>query len=638
MYWYGFGSTAVAILGGAVIYAIVVLFFRYRRKRILTPKRALVLGTWASANIMFYPLYLRKLEGTVGVAEYIRAGLVSIQHSIRLFAFDGDYMDIVDMANGLEPEIQTLYTLLGAILYLAAPILTVGLILSFFKNLTSYVRYVFSFWKHTYVFSELNEKSLALAKSIDDDNNKKGKRDKRKYRLWKKALIVFTDVTLGDDEENLELLEEAKEIGAILFTKDLESIRYRNRRLSIRKVNFYLISDDEEEKIRHAESIMKDYDISDKIELQLFSDDIRSELLLAAKDVKHMKVIRVNDIQSLVYHNLDIYGLRLFEKAREIDVSERIISAVIVGLGKYGLEMLKALTWFCQMPGYRIKINAFDADEHAEEKFVAMCPELMSKEFNGQDIPGEARYEIKIHSGIDTNSPAFFEKLSEIKDATYIFVCLGDDEVNLSTAVKIRALCERIHYTDDHHKPDIETVIYDSNIKEFMGNKWGEERSLPETDPENEKKNEGAENFKKQKYNIHMVGDLENFYCVKTMIASKIVAEGLNVHVRYGGAEKSFWQYEYNYRSSIAKALHERLRKKMNLDIPGIHKEWDQRTDEEKLAIGLIEHVRWNAYMRTEGYQYSGSQNQSSRNDLGKVHHNLVPVTKLSDDDLRKDA
>ena len=64
----------------------------------------------------------------------------------------------------------------------------------------------------------------------------------------------------------------------------------------------------------------------------------------------------------------------------------------------------------------------------------------------------------------------------------------------------------------------------------------------------------------------------------------------------------------------------------------------DKRTDEEKLAIGLIEHVRWNAYMRTEGYQYSGGQNKSSRNDLGKVHHNLVPVTKLSDDDLKKDA
>ncbi len=629
MYWYVFWSVAVAILGLSAIDAIAVLFFRYKRKRILTPNRALILGVWASASVLLYPLYLREFEGAVSVAEYIKAGLVSIQHSIRLFAFDGDYMDIVDMAAGLESEIQTLYTLLGAILYLAAPILTVGLILSFFKNLTSYVHYVFSFWKHTHVFSELNEKSLALAKSIDDVNNKKGQGEKSRYRFFKKALIVFTDVTLKDDEENLELLEEAKEIGAILFTKDLESVRYRNRHLSIRKVNFYLISEDEEEKIRHAESIMCDYDFSEKIELRLFSDDIRSELLLAAKNVKKMKVIRVNDIQSLVYHNLDTHGLRLFENAREVGASEKVISAVVVGLGKYGLEMMKALTWFCQMPGYRIKINAFDIDEQAEQKFVTMCPELMSTEFNGQNIPGEARYEIKIQGGIDTNSPMFFEKLSEIKDATYIFVCLGVDEVNLSTAVKIRTACEGIHYTGDHHKPDIETVIYDSNIRNTMGMKWMS--FAYESNPQ------GVMNFKGQSYDIHMIGDLDHFYCVDTLIDSELIEEGKLVHLRWGN-EREFWKYEYNYRSSIAKAIHERLRVKIKLDIPGLHKEWAERTAEEKLAIGLIEHVRWNAYMRTEGYQYSGSQNESSRNDLGKVHHNLVSVTKLSDDDLRKDA
>ncbi len=608
MYWYIFWSVAVTILGLAAIDAIAVLFFRYKRKRILTSNRALILGVWASASVMLYPLYLREFEGAVSVAEYIKAGLVSIQHSIRLFAFDGDYMDIVDMATGLEPEIQTLYTLLGAILYLAAPILTVGLILSFFKNLTSYVHYVFSFWKHTHVFSELNEKSLALAKSIDDVNNKKGQGEKSRYRFFKKALIVFTDVTLKDDEENLELLEEAKEIGAILFTKDLESVKYRNRHLSIRKVSFYLISEDEEEKIRHAESIMREYDFSDKIELRLFSDDIRSELLLAAKNVEKMKVIRVNDIQSLVYHNLDTHGLRLFENAREVCASEKVISVAVVGLGKYGLEMMKALTWFCQMPGYRIKINAFDIDEQAEQKFVAMCPELMSAEFNGQNIPGEARYEIKIHGGVDTNSTVFFEKLSEIKDATYIFVCLGDDEVNLSTAVKIRAACEGIHYTGDHHKPDIETVIYDSNIRNLMGVKWGKEREHQE-----EINVDGVFNHRNQAYNIHIIGDLDHFYSVETLMNFGLENIAKTAHCSYY-PEATFWKYEYNYRSSLARALHTKIRQIMSKE------------------SAELEHIRWNAYMRTEGYRHS-----ESRNDLGNFHHDLVPFGRLKDDEKLKD-
>ena len=47
----------------------------------------------------------------------------------------------------------------------------------------------------------------------------------------------------------------------------------------------------------------------------------------------------------------------------------------------------------------------------------------------------------------------------------------------------------------------------------------------------------------------------------------------------------------------------------------------------------MVEHIRWNAYMRTEGYIYA-----PQRYDLGKMHYNLVPVSELSNDDLRKDA
>ena len=50
-----------------------------------------------------------------------------------------------------------------------------------------------------------------------------------------------------------------------------------------------------------------------------------------------------------------------------------------------------------------------------------------------------------------------------------------------------------------------------------------------------------------------------------------------------------------------------------------------------------VEHKRWNAYMITEGYQYSGSTQEISRNDLGKLHHDLVPFVVLDDDEKKKD-
>lgn len=35
--------------------------------------------------------------------------------------------------------------------------------------------------------------------------------------------------------------------------------------------------------------------------------------------------------------------------------------------------------------------------------------------------------------------------------------------------------------------------------------------------------------------------------------------------------------------------------------------------------------------MRTQGYTYSGSTQKSSRNDLGKLHNDLVPFSELEE-------
>lgn len=106
-------------------------------------------------------------------------------------------------------------------------------------------------------------------------------------------------------------------------------------------------------------------------------------------------------------------------------------------------------------------------------------------------------------------------------------------------------------------------------------------------------------------------------------------------------AQSSFWKYEYFYRSSVAKAMHERLRVKLynecllkNSDFAAAIAagDWRTRSAEQTHAICYVEHARWNAFMRTEGFRYG------VRNDLAKTHNNLVTTEQLSSDDLRKDA
>ena len=42
--------------------------------------------------------------------------------------------------------------------------------------------------------------------------------------------------------------------------------------------------------------------------------------------------------------------------------------------------------------------------------------------------------------------------------------------------------------------------------------------------------------------------------------------------------------------------------------------------------------------MRAEGYVYSGSKEKSSRNDLAKMHHDLVDYASLTEEEKRKDS
>ena len=102
------------------------------------------------------------------------------------------------------------------------------------------------------------------------------------------------------------------------------------------------------------------------------------------------------------------------------------------------------------------------------------------------------------------------------------------------------------------------------------------------------------------------------------------------------GQEEEFWTYEYNYRSSIASAIH--MKARIHCGIPGANKKEGELSLEERDIIEVLEHRRWNAYMRAEGYIFSGSNDKSSRNDLAKMHHDLVDFSSLTEEEKRKDS
>ena len=655
---------ALVSLGLGILLALFSTTLFRKRRGGLAPYHAMVIGTLLALSFFFFPMAHAGLGFSRTPGDLLSAGIAALYNAIRLFAIDGDYFEAIALAE--EAGVGALlaaYRVLGAVLHLLAPLLTFGFILSFVRNFSSLLRYRLSVAREVHIFSELNERSLALAGSILAE-------DRRRHPFLSRAMIVFTDVVAKQEEAHYELASEAERMGAVLFCKDMESIRFRLP-LSRRHFHFYLIEENESEKLRHAAAVMRDYD-KRGVMLYVFSSSTESELMLSTRSLRELKVVRVNDIQSLVYHNLDLYGMRLFRHARAYNDNE--ISAVIVGLGRYGREMLKALTWYAQVPDFRLKIHVFEEDGDAEESLRRECPELLAR--SGVREEGESYYEIVIHPKTNAAGAGFLDELSAIGRVTYVFVSLGEDEKNIDTALAIRSHLERC---EAEFVPDVETVVYDSSVATALGVTWHE--------PPSETDEPDGVTIKKKACRIHMIGDLASFYSVETVLDSALVEAGLRVHLRYcagdpslvraldraeqyaaeacplGRAERrrmkreeralrqrtagtlaalereygsSFWMQEYNYRSSIAKALAERLRQKLlregYITLSGIEKPWGERTEAEKLAIGSFEHIRWNAYMRTEGYR------RGERNDLAKLHNLLRPLAELSDDDVRKDA
>ena len=60
-------------------------------------------------------------------------------------------------------------------------------------------------------------------------------------------------------------------------------------------------------------------------------------------------------------------------------------------------------------------------------------------------------------------------------------------------------------------------------------------------------------------YEIEFVGDIKTSYSREVILNSEVESKALERHLQWG-KEESFWAYEYNNRSSIASAIHQKMK------------------------------------------------------------------------------
>ena len=521
---YFFLAIAALVLFSAIA---IITELKTTHRYLFTGRNIFIFGISFSATLLMIPIYAFES------GHWIFSVIASILHIMSLFFFKPNFEKIID----LWRSFPLYYMITISAYHLITPMISTAVILSFVKHFAAFVKYKFCFNKDVHVFSELNEKTLALGKNLYEKHN-----GPKREKGSKKIAIIYTDVIYANDEAHMDLIEGAKEIKAILFNKDILSINFKRTEKSRRNIKFYLISDDEREKVKHLDRLIELYEHNENAELYIFSDSIEVKCFLNKclenkRNPKtkmpeiNMRVLRVDDIKILIYHSLDENGLSLFKNAALLEDGTREISVAVIGFGKYGQEVTKALLWYCQIPGFRVKISVLDERVTTESEFRAMCPEIRVNE--DVNDPNDMHY--TLHFSYATfGTEEFYSELEKVGVISHAFVCLGDDSRNITAAVGIK---ERL--SQQTAPLYIETIIYDPCLKNCFSD------------------------------NVRAFGDLQSFYSKNSVIAGDLINEGLNVHLRWASnpddpAEKTvFHMSDYNYYSSLASALHRRLIKKV---------------------------------------------------------------------------
>ncbi len=482
-------------------------------------------------------------------------------------------------------------------MFLVTPILTTTWLVSFFGDLGEKIRYLFHFSKNSYIFSELNENSLAIARGIKNDKKQKH------------SVIVFC----GTKKAESTLLIKAKELGGMCFYKSCVNF---NAGWFHKCYNFYLVSENEDKNVRQASQIIEKYNKKDKwykedkIIVNAFAQSGTSIDVIESINQKNIKVRFIDHIALLC--NQLVFENPLYN----IPNGGKDISVMIIGCGRTGIQMLKTVAWAGQINGYTLKIRAYDKNDKVKENFFSQAPELDSDEYDIDFVTA------------DILSSDFENKIGENLDATYVFIATDDDNLNLKTAAYIRGIFRSQGKKYDNFPQILVRIRNDFKASSLKNNPYLEER------------------------NIKAFGNASDLFEGELPFETKFEKLSLGVHLAYNDAlslektsEKyieaceSFYCEEYNRRASMATALHIAAKLvscgvmrynqcDLTDDIAKVFEDTKLKDENCIDSLAKSEHTRWNAFYRSEGYHSAtmdtvklyAKKNNSHKDKLSKTH------------------
>ena len=375
-----------------LIFAVGVMLVILNRKDLKRVVRVLGVCVFLMLMSAIYPSF----------AEEAYAIGLTLFESMCAMLLNANLGDLLENFNSFNVAYIGIYKTVLLVLLIIAPLFTVGITLSFFSE--KFVRLIYrirSEFRDTYLFSAINERTLCIAEDVAETD--------------KKAVIAFA-LHISEDDIDAESLARIKNINAYVINDDVVSVKHSLRHTR----NYYLLSKNDSENLEAGLRIYQRYnkERTDKVNMWLYTKNEISDVIF--DHLYETFNVRLINEEGLIARTLAT-NYPVFDA-----VKDGRLSILIVGGGHIGLEILRTMT-MCSCLGEDIKvdINVIDLNgEKSKDIFEKASPCLAEK------------WNIKFHSA-DVKSVSISKVLDGI-DPTYIVICLGNETLNMETALYIR--------------------------------------------------------------------------------------------------------------------------------------------------------------------------------------------------------
>lgn len=575
----------------------------------------------------------------VGMTGKLEQGLLpwpeelvnSFMHALQSFTMDESYTEYLIKGNegfgALAPDtcFATIYSIYDTVLNLSCAITSQVALVAVIANVFPRVKLLLvslRFWKPVCYFSELNPESISLAKSIRESKEKRSK-----------ANLVFCNADTDSDEIPQECFEKARELGAIMTRISLSELKLHRRKGK----TFFLTGKDEDnlailsgfteqgriEKFKENDSI---YVFANDNYGTLVEKTVRNAINAQIKEKtgdanKKITLFNVNRYKSIVYNLIEEKPLfsALSGDSKELKVA-------IFGSGKIGTEMFLATYWCGQMLDRELKITVVsdETEEHFRRRIDHINSDILKTAENDNELlrirknSGEKAdpymsfdyIESDVYlDGLDDMLTAcsFRARMDEhesieknlqngkLADFDYFVVALGSDKKSMEVSERIGRV---VTVNSDIKRKDEARVPIACAL-------WSDE--LSDTV---KKMNKTGLN----KVDIEPFGSMDSSFNIEKVLLDIIKERAIRLEDKYEQniAKQKGKNYEddpYKYWANVSRAIH------LKYKAFCVSKSTDAYLSEAKEGgsfdnraheLAWLEHRRWNAFMRTEGFKCPG--------------------------------